>query len=184
MVALMELPARARGRVTSSFCTSNHAVILPDGQITWRVSKSLVYPLVQKYFASPRRANQRHNSARLTQTRGGSRSSRTRVEMRWTRQRRREAAIAGRVSRERSTGAQTNGAKARRSLLAKTGCCVRRSRVVLASVADVKLAEMRRPNRAWTSLNPQATVTRGIRHRGERAISRKTIAQGRPDALR
>jgi hypothetical protein len=32
--------------------------------------------------------------------------------------------------------------------------------------------------------NPPMTVTRGIRRRGERAISRKTIAQGRPDALR
>jgi hypothetical protein len=68
--------------------------------------------------------------------------------------------VAGRVSRERSASAQTNGAKARRSLLAKPGCCVRRRRVVLASVADVKLAEMRRPDRAQTSLNPQATVTK------------------------
>jgi hypothetical protein len=53
---------------------------LPDGQITCRLSKSLVQPLAQKYFASPRRANQGHNSARLTQERGGSRSSRT---LRW-----------------------------------------------------------------------------------------------------
>jgi len=29
-------------------------------------------------------------------------------------------------------------------------------------------------------VNPSATVARGIRRRGERAISRKTIAQGRP----
>src|SRR5206468_12958793 len=29
-------------------------------------------------------------------------------------------------------------------------------------------------------VNPSATVAKGIRRRGERAISRKTIAQGRP----
>jgi hypothetical protein len=38
---------------------------------------------------------------------------------------------------------------------------------------------MRRPNRAWTSLNPLATVTKRIRRRGEHGISRKTIAQGK-----
>jgi hypothetical protein len=52
------------------------------------------------------------------------------------------------------------------------GRCVRRRRVVLASVADAKPAEMRRPDRAWTNLNPLATVTKGIRRRGERAVSR------------
>jgi len=54
--------------------------------------------------------------------------------------------------------AQTTGANARlnlsaetgsarRSLLAKTGGCVRQNRVVLAPVAGVKLTEARRPNR-------------------------------------
>jgi hypothetical protein len=76
-------------------------------------------------------------------------------------------------TRERCTARRTNGA-----------CCVRQNRVVLASVADVKPAEMRRPNRAWTSLNPLATVTKRIRRRGEHGISRKTIAQGMPDCLR
>ena len=74
---------------------------------------------------------------------------------------------------ERFTARRTNGA-----------CCVRQNRVVLASVADVKPAEMRRPNRAWTSLHPLATVTKRIRRRGEHSISRKTIAQGMPDCLR
>jgi hypothetical protein len=75
--------------------------------------------------------------------------------MRWTRQRRRAKETAGRVlmARERRSGAQTNGAKS--ALVkasvgvhyppmpsAKTGC-VRRRRVVLASVADVKLAEVK-----------------------------------------
>jgi len=57
------------------------------------------------------------------------------------------------VTRERSAGAQTNGAKAgfvgpllvhlSGERLAKAGC-VRQKRVVLASVADVKLAEVLR----------------------------------------
>jgi hypothetical protein len=64
--------------------------------------------------------------------------------MRWTRQRRARRGIAGRVfkkTRERCDGAQDER------------CIrVRRSRVVLASVADAKSAEARRPDRAWTSL--------------------------------
>ena len=40
------------------------------------------------------------------------------------------------------------------------------------------------PNRVRWAVNPAATEARGIRLRGERAISRQTIAQGRPDALR
>jgi hypothetical protein len=38
------------------------------------------------------------------------------------------------------------------------------------------------PNRARQNLNPPMTVTRGIRRRGERGISRKAIAQGRRNA--
>jgi len=38
------------------------------------------------------------------------------------------------------------------------------------------------PNRAQQTFNPPMTVTTRIRRRGERAISRKTIAQGMPDA--
>ena len=56
----------------------------------------------------------------------------------------------------------------------------RQKRVVLAPVAGVKLMEIFGPNRASAIANPSATVARGIRRRGERAISRKTIAQGRP----
>ena len=48
-------------------------------------------------------------------------------------------------------------------------------------MADVKPAEMRRPDRARTSLNPLVTVTRGIRRREEREVSRKAIAQGMPE---
>ena len=41
-----------------------------------------------------------------------------------------------------------------------------------------------KPNRVRSTVNPAATEAKGIRLRGERAISRQTIAQGRPDALR
>src|SRR5205823_13865138 len=39
-------------------------------------------------------------------------------------------------------------------------------------------------NRVRWAVNPAATEAKGIRLREERAISRQTIAQGRPDALR
>src|SRR5215212_7491570 len=42
----------------------------------------------------------------------------------------------------------------------------------------------RKPNRVRKTVNPAAMEARGIRLQGERAISRQTIAQGRPDALR
>ena len=123
--------------------------------------------------------------------RGVSRSSRTRGWMRWTQRRRARSWSQGGFSRERSNVARTTGASGPSPVrLARCrsewmwGCCVRRSRVVLASVADVKPAEMRRPDRAWTSLNPLVTVTRGIRRREEHEVSRKAIAQGMPDCLR
>ena len=63
--------------------------------------------------------------------------------------------------------------------------CVRQKRVVLAPVAGVKSAEVfAKPNRVRKTVNSPMTEARGIRLRGERAISRQTIAQGRPDALR
>jgi hypothetical protein len=64
-------------------------------------------------------------------------------------------------------------------------CCVRQKRVVLAPVAGVKSAEVfAKPNRVRKTVNSPMTEATGIRLRGERAISRQTIAQGRPDALR
>ena len=48
-----------------------------------------------------------------------------------------------------------------------------------------QLAEVfAKPNRVRKTVNSPVTEARGIRLRGERAISRQTIAQGRPDALR
>jgi hypothetical protein len=40
------------------------------------------------------------------------------------------------------------------------------------------------PTGLKTNLNPLVTVTRGIRRRGEREVSRKAIAQGMPECLR
>ena len=57
-------------------------------------------------------------------------------------------------------GAQTNGAKARRSLLAKTGCCGRANRVVLAPVAGVKSAEVLRAQPGLQNPDPPMTVAK------------------------
>jgi hypothetical protein len=57
----------------------------------------------------------------------------------------------------------------------------RQKRVVLAPVAGVKLMEIfRGPTGHRAIANLSAMEARGIRLQGERAISRKTIAQGRP----
>jgi hypothetical protein len=59
-------------------------------------------------------------------------------------------------------------------------CSVRQNRVVLASVADVKLpvASLIRPDRSV--IKPAAMEAKGIRLQGELGISRQTIAQGMP----
>jgi hypothetical protein len=64
--------ARSRGSVTPSFCASNYIVILPDGQI----SEFAVKPHLRKYSSCRVGQNHRYLLARLTRTRGGSRSSR------------------------------------------------------------------------------------------------------------
>jgi hypothetical protein len=63
--------------------------------------------------------------------------------------------------------------------LDEDGCCVRQNRVVLASVADVKLpvANLIQPDRS--AIKPAAMEARRIRLQGERGISRQTIAQGK-----
>jgi hypothetical protein len=68
--------------------------------------------------------------------------------------------------------------------LAKADGCVRQNRVVPAPVAGVKLpvATSIQPDRL--AIKPVATVTRRIRRRGERDISRKAIAQGMSECFR
>jgi hypothetical protein len=75
---------------------------------------------------------------------------------------RRASVIAGQVfACERSGSRKTSGA-----------IRGRQNRVVLAPVAGVKSAEVREARPGWQNLNPPATVTRRIRRRGERGISR------------
>ena len=71
---------------------------------------------------------------------------------------RRAELVAGQVfACERSGSCKTSGAS-----------CGRQSRVVLAPVAGVKSAEVRKGRPGWQNLNPLATVTRRIRRRGAR----------------
>ena len=93
-----------------------------------------------------------------------------------------------------NNSAQTNDASAfakastnlhlsvRRSLLGEDGCCVRQNRVVLASVADAKPCgdASAQPGLDKSSIR-EATEAKRIRLRGERGISRQTIAQGMPE---
>jgi hypothetical protein len=93
--------------------------------------------------------------------------------MRWTRERRHAVAVAGRVEpRERTAGAQD-----------ERRLSVRQNHVVPTPVAGAKSAVANSGLTGSSKLfNPPATVTRRIRRRGERGISRQAIAQGMPDA--
>jgi hypothetical protein len=114
--------------------------------------------------------------------------------MRWTRQRRARRHVRRAVFRERSTACRRTALKRlARTSAGRTwlvgwfgeGSCVRQNRVVLAPVAGVKSAEVSQsPTGSCKTVNSPMTEARGIRLRGERGISRQTIAQGRPDALR
>jgi hypothetical protein len=82
--------------------------------------------------------------------------------------------IAGRSQiRERFTARRTNGADA-------YGKSVWFWHPLLVS----SCRWLTRSNRIGTAIKPAATVTRRIRRRGERAISRKTIARGMPECFR
>ena len=82
--------------------------------------------------------------------------------------------IAGRaLACERSAARQTNGAEA-------YGKSVWFWRPWLAS----SRRRFAKPDRAMQTVNSPAMEARRIRLQGERAISRQTIAQGKPDALR
>jgi hypothetical protein len=76
-------------------------------------------------------------------------------------------------TRERCTARKTNDA-----------IRVRQNRVVPTPVAGAKLpvADAIQPDRS--AIKPAVTVTRRIRRRGERGISRKAIAQGMSECFR
>src|SRR6266576_740870 len=119
-------------------------LILPDGQLTSCFPKWPVQPLLQKYFVS-----------RLTQIRCISLDVPSRQEGRIARRHERGAGCGGRESVRRCQGMAGRVDKAReltngtRTNDAFRG---RQSRVVLAPVAGVKFAEVRRPDRASTNL--------------------------------
>ena len=79
--------------------------------------------------------------------------------------------IAGRISRERSLARKMTGAVADGKTVWSWHPWLVSSRRRFAKL-----------NRAMRAANSPATEARGIRLRGERGISRKTIAQGGPDA--
>src|SRR5215207_1118265 len=100
-----------------------------DGAIFYNVFIviCLVQPLPKKQFPSRPPQISTINPAVSSLTRGGSRSSRTRGGMRWTRQRQAREVVRRAVIRERARRAR------------RRRCGVRQNRVVLTSVADVKL---------------------------------------------
>jgi hypothetical protein len=120
-------------------------------------------------------------------------SSRTRGGMRWTRQRRARRGSQGGSSRERSAGARTNDAANRPCRNSPGGTRPgrifggdgrgRRSRVVLAPRCWRQvLRRCIRSNRVWdASVIRKATVARKPGHRGEREVSRKPFARGKPE---
>ena len=110
--------------------------------------------------------------------------------LRWTRQRRAREVFAGRVFRERAHRA--DGRRLNASVETSSGSMRAGRGVWREEAADGKTVWSWHPllvSSRWrwsgpTGLrsiaNPSATEARGIRLRGERGISRKTTAQGRP----
>src|SRR5215208_5295660 len=94
----------------------------------------VLFPKIFPFSFDP---NQIYNPRCLVPCRGVSRSSRTRGGMRWTRQRR------ARIGNRRAGSPVSDQRRAD-----ERSCGGRQSRVVLAPVAGVKLAEASRPDRA------------------------------------
>jgi hypothetical protein len=96
--------------------TLEKAEFLPslDGQISSQFTESFVQPLLQKYFGFSEIQIRLHDLSIPSRKRGVGHRHERWGGMRWTRQRPRAAAIAGRVLsiRERSICTQTNGAEA------------------------------------------------------------------------
>jgi len=145
----------------------------PTGKSEPRVRTRRCPAPSRKIFRLTRRANQRYRLRRPARERGVSRSSRTRVGMRWTRQRQARTASQGRspVSEQPARG---------RTALVAYGKTVWSRHPLLVPSCRWR----RRSDRIDEAIKPAATVTRRIRRRGEHGISRKAIAQGMPDCLR
>jgi hypothetical protein len=152
-------------------CRNARGMTAPQRQATRRANQSLrqkpVQPLSQKYIAFAVGQISSTSSPRPFPVRGAlaivTNAGWDAVDAAASARK----VIAGRVSRERATGAQDE----RRWLRTAKPCG-----------PDTRCwcqVERRR-----SQLNPPTTVTRRIRRRGEQGISRKAIAQGMPDCLR
>jgi hypothetical protein len=145
--------------------------ILPDGQITSCFPKWRVQPLLQKYFCF-----------RLTQISCISLDVPSRQEGRIARRHERGAGCGGRESVRRAWQSQGE-----MNLVSGQLACK-----MIGALADgeavwfwhpLLVLNSRRlvgPTGRRQNLNPRMTVARRIRRRGERGISRKTIARGMP----
>ena len=108
--------------------------------------------------------------------------------MRWTQQRRREACSQGGLAVSEQQRADERRFRLRQNFdglaldtgeaLDEDGRRVRQNRVVLASVADVKLPVVNLIQPGRSAIKPAGMEARRIRLQGERGISRQTIAQG------
>jgi hypothetical protein len=131
-----------------------------------------VQPLQQKYLSSHLPPNQRHNSRRLIPRRGAL-AIVTNVGM----------GCGGRGSVERETESQggfpvSDRVSCRRTALLRTAKPCGPGTRCWCQVGG----GFSNPTGGGKTFNPPMTVTRRIRRRGERGISRKTIAQGRRNA--
>jgi hypothetical protein len=147
-----------------------HAASLALVAATARIHHGFVNGGLQKYFASLLTQIRSMTPDVSSHLRGVSRSSRTRGGMRWPRQRPRALSNrrAGFVIRERSKAR-------RRTALKRTAKSCGSDAPMLAS----SLAEVSPPNRALDkAIIREATVTIKPGRRGEREVSRKTIACG------
>ena len=117
------------------------------GKATRRANHPKVCPALRaKTFRLTCRANQRHNSARLTQSRGGS------------------------DRHERAVGCGGRELRGRRARMKRTAKSCGPDAAVLASNTQKQASAYDGGKRAV--------------HRGEREVSRKAIAQGRPECFR
>ena len=121
-----------------------------------------------------RRANQRYNLTHPFPTRGAYRDRHeTRERMRWTRQRRRETVSQG-------ESLVSDCQRAGRTMLMRTAKACGSGTRCWCQIGGGFASSTGRER----TFNPPVTVTRRIRRREERAISRKAIAWGMPECFR
>jgi hypothetical protein len=155
-------------------------IVLPVGQITPWLGPASTAKIYR--FAAP--PNQLYNSAVPFRTRGVGHRHERWNGMRWTRQRRARRMIAGRFAvsdhrapdERRLSPAKPSGEDGWLRTAKPCGSGTR----CWCQVGGGDVG----PTGRDKTFNPPMTVTRGIRRRGERGISRKAIARGMPECFR